>query len=35
MALDTNEPRLVVGDGALGTWAALRDVYPGARRQAC
>jgi putative transposase len=30
-----NEPELVVGDGALGTWAALRDVYPGARRQAC
>jgi transposase-like protein len=30
-----NEPKLVVGDGALGTWAALRDVYPGARRQAC
>ncbi len=30
-----NEPRLVVGDGALGTWAALRDVFSGARRQAC
>jgi putative transposase len=30
-----NEPKLVVGDGALGTWSALRDVYPGARRQAC
>jgi putative transposase len=30
-----NEPKLVTGDGALGTWAALRDVYPGARRQAC
>lgn len=30
-----NEPRLVVGDGALGTWAALRDVYPQATRQAC
>jgi putative transposase len=30
-----NEPRLVIGDGALGTWAALRDVVPGARRQAC
>src|SRR3954454_15059445 len=30
-----NEPRLVVDDGALGTWAALRDVFPGARRQAC
>jgi putative transposase len=30
-----NEPRLVVGDGALGIWAALRDVFPHARRQAC
>lgn len=30
-----NEPKLVVGDGALGTWAALRDVFPNARRQAC
>src|SRR3954449_3591377 len=30
-----NEPVLVIGDGALGTWAALRDVFPGARRQAC
>jgi putative transposase len=30
-----NEPHLVIGDGALGTWAALRDVVPGARRQAC
>jgi putative transposase len=30
-----NEPKLVIGDGALGTWAALRDVYPNARRQAC
>ncbi len=30
-----NEPKLVTGDGALGTWAALRDVFPGSRRQAC
>jgi transposase-like protein len=30
-----NEPTLVCGDGALGAWAALRDVYPGARRQQC
>jgi transposase-like protein len=30
-----NEPKLVVGDGALGTWAALRDVFPAATRQAC
>src|SRR3954447_18002919 len=30
-----NEPKLVIGDGALGTWAALRDVFPSARRQTC
>ncbi len=30
-----NEPELVIGDGALGIWAALKDVFPGARRQAC
>jgi putative transposase len=30
-----NAPKLVLGDGALGTWAALRDVFPAARRQAC
>src|SRR5215208_3069620 len=30
-----NEPRLVIGDGALGTWAALRDVFPQARKQTC
>jgi putative transposase len=30
-----DEPKLVIGDGALGTWAALRDVFPGACRQAC
>jgi putative transposase len=29
------EPKLVCGDGALGAWAALRDVYPNARRQQC
>jgi transposase-like protein len=28
-------PKLVTGDGALGAWAALRDVFPSARRQAC
>jgi putative transposase len=28
-----NEPKLVVGDGALGTWAAHRDVFPGAGEQ--
>ena len=32
---EINEPKLVVGDGALGIWAALRDVFPHARRQAC
>jgi putative transposase len=30
-----NQPRLVIGDGALGTWAALRDVFPAARKQTC
>ncbi len=30
-----NDPRLVIGDGALGTWAALRDVFPTARKQTC
>jgi putative transposase len=30
-----DEPRLVTGDGALGAWAALRDVFPGAGEQRC
>ena len=30
-----NEPKLVIADGALGAWAALRDVYPGAGEQRC
>ncbi len=30
-----NGPRLVTGDGALGAWAALRDVFPNAREQRC
>jgi putative transposase len=30
-----NEPKLVVGDGALGAWAALRDVFPGVSEQRC
>jgi len=30
-----NEPRLVIGDGALGIWAALRGVFPAARKQTC
>ena len=28
-------PVLAVGDGALGCWAALRDVYPETREQRC
>ena len=30
-ARGVNEPRLVIGDGALGTWAALRDVFQASR----
>jgi putative transposase len=30
-----NVPKLVTGDGALGAWAALRDVLPQAREQRC
>jgi putative transposase len=30
-----NEPKLVIGDGALGIWAALRDVFPAAGKQTC
>ncbi len=30
-----SEPRLVTGDGALGAWAALRDVSPAAGEQRC
>ena len=30
-----NVPRLVTGDGALGAWAALRDVFPHAGEQRC
>jgi putative transposase len=30
-----SEPKLVIDDGALGIWAALRDVFPLARRGAC
>ena len=30
-----NEPKLVTGDGALGAWAALRNVFPGAKEQRC
>ena len=28
-------PRLVVGDGHLGIWGALRNVYPQAAEQRC
>jgi transposase-like protein len=28
-------PRLVIGDGALGFWAALRQVYSGTKEQRC
>jgi putative transposase len=34
-ARDVSAPKLVTGDGALGAWAALRDVFGAARRQAC
>ena len=30
-----NEPRLVVGDGNLGLWSALRNAFPGAAEQRC
>jgi len=30
-----SEPKLVTGDGALGMWGALRDVFPHAREQRC
>ncbi|MDQ3607735.1 MAG: IS256 family transposase [Actinomycetota bacterium] len=30
-----NCPKLVTGDGALGAWAALRDVFPAAGEQRC
>ncbi len=30
-----SEPKLVTGDGALGAWAALRTVFPGAKEQRC
>ena len=30
-----NCPKLVTGDGALGVWAALRDVFPDAAEQRC
>ncbi len=30
-----NEPKLVCGDGALGLWGALREVFPHAAEQRC
>ena len=30
-----HSPKLAVGDGALGFWAALREVFPGVREQRC
>lgn len=29
------EPKLMTGDGALGAWAALRNVFPATREQRC
>jgi len=29
------DPKLAIGDGALGFWAAVREVYPQAREQRC
>ena len=31
----TQAPELAIGDGALGFWTALRDVYPTTREQRC
>jgi transposase-like protein len=31
----TIDPKLAIGDGALGFWAAIREVYPKAREQRC
>lgn len=31
----TNAPELAVGDGALGFWKAMDEVFPGARHQRC
>lgn len=30
-----SDPRLFIGDGALGLWAAIREVYPKADKQRC
>jgi len=31
----TDQPELAIGDGALGFWTALRDVFPGTQEQRC
>jgi putative transposase len=31
----TEGPRLAIGDGGLGFWAALREAYPGTEEQRC
>jgi putative transposase len=31
----TEGPRLAIGDGALGFWAAIREVYPSTQEQRC
>ena len=30
-----NVPKLAVGDGAIGSWAALDETYPDSRHQCC
>lgn len=30
-----NGPQLAIGDGAMGFWSALQEVYPGTREQRC
>ena len=30
-----NAPKLAIGDGAMGFWAAMDEVYPVARQQRC
>ena len=30
-----NSPKLVVGDGHLGSWGVLANVYPDAAKQRC
>ena len=30
-----NAPRLAIGDGAMGFWSALEEIYPETRHQRC